>query len=115
MRYGNRQDKTRFGRDSFLRIGDIPPVPLRGATEIELEQLKARLLVQLQDGAANPQLNEALDRAANEAASLAWFTPFPLLVFPILLQEKVEAIRRQHALQRDIRQRSQTLLDQAAT
>ena len=38
--------------------------------------------------------------------SLAWFTPFPLLVFPVLLEEKAEAARLQEARQRQIRRRS---------
>lgn len=38
----------------------------------------------------NPQANSGLRRAANEAAALALVTPFPLLVFPGLFQEKAD-------------------------
>jgi hypothetical protein len=81
-------------------------VPFRGALEGELDYLKARLLKEQLTRATEPALNPLLRRAANEAASLAWFTPFPLLVFPLLLEEKAEAARRQQARQRQIRRRS---------
>ena len=34
-------------------------------------------------------------RAANEAAALAWVTFYPLLVFPVLFEEKTAAAVRQ--------------------
>jgi hypothetical protein len=58
------------------------------------------------------QLYAALRRAANEAAALAWFTPFPLLFFPALLEEKARAALRQGARQRCVRNRSETLLEE---
>jgi hypothetical protein len=39
----------------------------------------------------SPELNAPLRRAANDAAALAWATVFPLLVFPVLFEEKTEA------------------------
>ncbi len=60
------------------------------------------------------KLNAPLRRAANEAASLAWVTPFPLLFFPTLLEEKARTARRQQARQKRIRQQSRTLLDEAS-
>ena len=105
-RYTQTQVKTRFGPETRFEIGPIPPVPFRGALENELDTLKARLLREELSRATEPALNPLLRRAANEAASLAWFTPFPLLVFPVLLEEKAEAARRQEARQRQIRRRS---------
>jgi hypothetical protein len=55
-----------------------------------------------------------LRRAANEAAGLAWFTPFPLLFFPGLLEEKARAALRQGARQRYVRDMSENLLEEAA-
>ena len=40
---------------------------------------------------ATPALNAPLRRAANDAAALAWTTVFPLLVFPVLFEEKTDA------------------------
>jgi hypothetical protein len=114
MKYRNRQVRTRFEPESRFEITPIPSVPFRGTQECALDHLKARLLRQALEQAAEPELNAPLRRAANEAASLAWFTPFPLLVFPILLEEKAAAVRRQLDLQRTIRQRSQGLVNTAA-
>ncbi|MGO8701415.1 MAG: hypothetical protein ACLQVY_27330 [Limisphaerales bacterium] len=113
MRYGNRQVNTWFESESRFEITPIPSVPFRGTSEGELEQLKDRLLRQALQR-ADPELNVPLQRAANEAASLAWFTPFPLLVFPVLLEEKAAMEERQLAVQREIRQRSQDLVKAAA-
>ncbi len=60
-------------------------------------------------------LNAALHRAANEAAGAAWFTPFPLLFFPTLLEEKAQSARLQQERQKEIRERTQGLLEQAIT
>jgi hypothetical protein len=108
-RYRQMQVKTRFGPETRFEIGPIPPVPFRGTLENDLDALKARLLKEELARAENPALNPLLRRAANDAASLAWFTPFPLLVFPVLLEEKAQAARRQEARQRQIRSRSRAL------
>jgi hypothetical protein len=105
-RCAQTQVKTRFGPETRFELGPIPPVPFRGTMENELDALKARLLKEELARAGDPALNPLLRRAANDAASLAWFTPFPLLVFPILLEEKAEAARRQEARQRQILLRS---------
>jgi len=107
--------QPRFGPETRFEIGPIAPVPFRGTVENDLEQLKARLLRQLLAPVAEPALNTALRRAANEAASLAWSTPFPLLVFPTLLEEKAVAAKRQRERQREIRQRSQGLMAESVS
>ncbi|HEX3720774.1 MAG TPA: hypothetical protein VH595_22720 [Verrucomicrobiae bacterium] len=105
-RYNQKQVKTRFAPVTRFELSPLPPVPFRGAIEGELDHLKARLLKEQLTREPEPALNPLLRRAANDAASLAWFTPFPLLVFPVLLEEKAEAARRQQARQRQIRRRS---------
>jgi hypothetical protein len=106
-RYNQRQQvRTRFAPEIRFELTPTPPVPFRGAMEGELDRLKARLLKEQLTRASEPSLNPLLRRAANDAASLAWFTPYPLLVFPVLLEEKAEAARRQQARQRQIRRRS---------
>ena len=67
--------------------------PRRLAETPQLATLKNRMLrehLHLND----PSLSERLRNAAEEAASLAWATPFPLLAFPELLEEKVAQARR---------------------
>jgi hypothetical protein len=104
---------TRFEAETQFEVGAIAPVPYRGAVETELEQLKERLLGPLLNASTDPAEGAPLRRAANEAAGLAWITPFPLLVFPVLLEEKVSAAQRQEARQQQIRQRTEGLLEQA--
>jgi hypothetical protein len=102
-----------FEPETRFEVTPAPAVPFRGTRETELDCLKARLLRQLLDQTADPELYAPLRRAANEAAALAWFTPFPLLFFPVLLEEKARAARQQGARQRRILIRSQNLLEEA--
>jgi len=101
---------TRFAPETQFELAPVPTVPFRGTREIEVEQLKQRLLRQLLTNSTNPELNAPFRRAANDAAALAWTTPYPLLVFPALLEEKAQAAQLQTLRQARIRQRSRSLL-----
>ena len=113
MKKKHRQVIANFEPETRFEVGAIAPVPFRGALETELEQLKARLLGPMLNAAADPARSAPLRQAANEAAGLAWFTPFPLLFFPGLLEEKIYAAQRQEARQRQIRRQSEALLEKA--
>ena len=102
---------TWFQPETRFEVTPLPAVPFRGTPETELDRLKNRLLKQLLDKTENPQLFAPLRRAATEAAGLAWFTPFPLLFFPALLDEKARGVQQQGARQHYIRLRSQNLLE----
>ncbi len=91
-----------------------PAVPYRGAPESDLERLKQRLLRQLLRQNTHSELSRPLLRAANEAASLAWLTPYPLLVFPALFEEKVQMAQTQSRRQSRIRRRSRRLVGEFA-
>jgi hypothetical protein len=82
--------------------------------ERELEGLKDRLFRELSRHAAEPQLHAPLRRAVNEAAALAWLTPYPLLVLPTLAEEKAEHEVFKMERQYEIRERTHTLLARAA-
>jgi hypothetical protein len=84
------QVPTRFAPETRFEVRANPPAPFRAVRENEFERLKNRLLAQ-QLLAAAPELNAPLRRAANDAAALAWATVFPLLVFPVLFEEKTDA------------------------
>jgi hypothetical protein len=84
-------------------------VTFRVTRESEFERLKSRLLAG-QLAAAAPELNAPLRRAANEAAALAWVTFYPLLVFPVLFEEKTAAALRQAQRQARIYAHSRELL-----
>jgi hypothetical protein len=86
---------ARFGPETRFEVRPAPPVPFRATQDTEFEQLKNRLLARQLAGAPTPELNPPLRRAANEAAALAWDTVFPLLVFPVLFEEKTQAALRQ--------------------
>jgi hypothetical protein len=105
---------TLFEPETRFEVVPVPTVPFRGTHESELERLKARLLREWLERTVDEGLYAPLRRAANEAASLAWFTPFPLLFFPALLEEKARAAVRQGARQRCIRSRSENLLEEVA-
>jgi hypothetical protein len=90
MNRNKTQVPTRFAPETRFEVRANPPVPFRAVQENEFERLKNRLLArQLLDAA--PELNVPLRRAANDAAELAWATVFPLLVFPVLFEEKTDA------------------------
>ena len=76
-----------------------------------LEELKQRLLQETAWAGPDPAALPGLRRAAEEAASLAWTTPFPLLVLPELFSEKAAEACIRSQRQRDIRQRSRRLTD----
>jgi hypothetical protein len=69
--------------------------------EEQLEGLKEQLLTPWLASIENAALIQELRWVANEAAALAWFTVCPVLVLPLLLEEKICA-----ALQRWERQQA---------
>ena|SRR5437016_12318126 len=75
-----------------------------------LEELKQRLLRETARARSDSATLSCLRRAAEEAASLAWTTPFPLLVLPELFAEMAAEAYVQSQRQRDIQQRSQGLI-----
>ena len=81
---------TEFGPETRFEVRANPPVPFRAVQENEFERLKNKLLAEQLVEAA-PELSAPLRRAANDAAALAWATVFPLLVFPVLFEEKTGA------------------------
>ena len=87
MRQKNTRLRTR--RTTGLSDALSPDEPFRPAQMRELDRLKERLLRELlEQTAQRPELNLSYRRAANDAVSLAWLTPFPLLFLPALLEEK---------------------------
>jgi hypothetical protein len=101
---------ARFGPETRFEVWPVPPGPFRAVQETEFDRLKSRLLTEHLAGAPAPELNPPLRRAANEAAALAWATVCPLLVFPVLFEEKIEAALRHAARQACIRERTRDLL-----
>jgi hypothetical protein len=86
---------AKFAPETRFELRPTPAAPFRANLETEFERLKHRLLAEQLEVAEQPALNAPLRRAANEAAALAWMTFYPLLVFPVLFEEKIEAAIRQ--------------------
>ena len=110
MNANYRRVPTTFGPETGFEVKPSPPAPFRARQEAELERLKARLLSERLEEVGDPQLGSQLRRAANEAAALAWVTRYPLLVFPVLFEEKAEAALLRAERQEQVRQRSRELL-----
>jgi len=98
-----------FGPETRFDI-DPAPAPFRAAQESKFEALKGDLLAERLDAIWEADLNSLLRRAANEAAALAWVTPYPLLVFPLLFEEKANLAMVRADKQEQVRQRSRELL-----
>ena len=109
-----RKLRAQFEPEARFEIAPVPPAPFRGRRETELERLKDRLLQELLADAENPALYTPLRRATNEAAALAWTTPFPLLLLPELLREKAATARRYVKRQASLLKRPGPNMDQAA-
>jgi hypothetical protein len=82
--------------------------------EPDVERLKRELLTEWLRGAQTAEELAMIRRAANEAAAVAWLTPYPHLVLPLLLEEKAQKAIVQAKRQQQIRQRSRYLLARAA-
>lgn len=114
MKATNRTLKATFAPETRFDIVPVPAVPFRGTQETALERLKARLLREHLNAAPEPGLYGPIRRAANEAAALAWTTPYSLLVLPVLLEEKVAEARRRYYTQRRIWEQSREILKAVA-
>jgi hypothetical protein len=105
-----RRVPTRFGPETRFEVRPAPPAPFRAMQEPELERLKNRLLLRFLNELTEPKFNGYVRRAANEAAALAWVTPYPLLVLPGLFEEKAAAALVQAGHQENVRRRSRRLV-----
>jgi hypothetical protein len=110
MKTNDRRVPTRFGPEKRFEVRPVPPAPYRATQEAELDRLKSRLLVRFLEELTEPKFNAYIRRAASEAAALAWVTPYPLLVFPGLFEEKTRGALLQAERQETVRQRSLELL-----
>lgn len=89
-----RELKARFEPEFRFEVTPVPAVPFRGTRQSELDRLKDHLLRELLERTDDGAIYAGYRRAANEAAALAWTTPFPLLFFPSLFEEKAREAAR---------------------
>ena len=88
--------------------------PFRALLETEYEKLLTGLLKEVLSQASDPELNLLFRHAANEAGALAGATGFPLLVLPVLFQEKIAAARAYAERQAGIMKQSSVVVGVAA-
>jgi len=106
----NRKVPTQFGPETRFEPRPVPPAPFRAVQETQLEKLKERLLATRLWELTEAGQTVHVRRAANEAAALAWVTPYPTLVFPVLFDEKAKTALLQAEKQEQVRERSALLL-----
>lgn len=101
--------KAQFGAETRFEVQPTQAVLFDAAYEGAFEQLKNRLLGGRlrRDGA---KWDGPLRDAASEAAAIAWTTNVPLLVFPVLFEEKIAAAVTQDKRQERILRKSRELL-----
>ncbi|MGB9603896.1 MAG: hypothetical protein ACP5MG_12755 [Verrucomicrobiia bacterium] len=99
---------TRFGPEVSFFLTPSITVSFRGMVDTELERLKNRLLREALER-AEPEFYSLLRRAANEALALAYTTPYPILFFPLLFEEKVAEARKFYSKQRKIKEKTRLM------
>jgi hypothetical protein len=105
-----RRVEARFGPEARFEVKPAPPAPYRAVHEDRFERLKAELLAARLETVWEPEVASRLRRAANDAAALAWVSPYPLLVLPGLFEEKADAALVEARRQECVLQRSRELL-----
>ncbi|HWH69725.1 MAG TPA: hypothetical protein VNT26_10090 [Candidatus Sulfotelmatobacter sp.] len=110
MNTAYRRVPAEFGPETRFEVKPVPAVPFRAAQENLFERLKVHLLQERLEELWQPGLNSPVRRAANEAAALAWTTPFPLLLFPGLFAEKADQAVTYAERQEQVRQHTREML-----
>lgn len=103
---GTLEGQGREGR-SLSETAGLP-----AAREL-FQQLEKRLWQEVVRKAGEPQTVTFLQHAAREAAAMAWMTPFPLLFYPLLLQEKTQEAETLMQKQREVSEKSQWIVSLA--
>jgi len=99
-----------FGPETRFKSNQVPTGGHRSSRTAVLEELKQRLFHEKARTTSDEVGLSYLRRAAEEAAALAWATPYPLLVLPELFAEKAAEAFLQSERQREIRERSQGIV-----
>jgi len=110
MNANDKRVRARFGPETRFELKPVCAAMPGATQETHLDNLRNRLLLERLDELLGPHLNSQLRLAANEAAALACLTPYPLLVFPTLFEEKAKAALLHAERQEQVRQSSRELL-----
>ena len=83
---------TEFAPEIRFDVTPVPVAPFRATLETRFDHLKEQLLMERLGQLKDRGFNSQVRRAANEAAALALVTPYPLLLFPSLFEERTQKI-----------------------
>jgi hypothetical protein len=82
--------QTIFEPETRFDVVPSPQAPFRATLGTGFDRLKEKLLLEQLKRWESRKANSQIRRAANEAESLALVTCYPLLVFPVLFEERIE-------------------------
>jgi hypothetical protein len=102
---------TRFGREIRFQLKPSIATLSADLAQARFEQLKARLLNPVLSDTRDRELRHQLVLAANEAAAVAWTTPVPFLVLPLLIEEKASEVHQYAARQNRVQDLTAALTD----
>jgi hypothetical protein len=101
---------TRFGRKTQFKVAPTFTSVAGEQIHTAFEELKTRLLRPALLEAPDSIVERQLRLAANEAAAVAWTTPFPLLVLPVLLEEKAADVHQRALRQAQVQEQTELLV-----
>ncbi|MCI0537151.1 MAG: hypothetical protein L0Z50_18190 [Verrucomicrobiales bacterium] len=93
MSTNKKRIAARFAPETRFEVTPTATAPFRAILETEFERLQKRLLKDVLNRTIDPDLNLLFRHASTEAAALAAAAGYPLLLLPLLFEEKVEAAR----------------------
>lgn len=106
MKSKNNKLEAAFAVETRFELTPTPPGPFRTVLATEFERVQHGFLVELLRQGNEPDLNLLYRHAVSEAGALAAATDYPMLVLPLLLDEKAAAARKYLRQQNRIRERS---------
>lgn len=107
----NRELATQFAPEVQFEVTPMSEAEARLRMRDRFEELQGRLVEQYLHQPDNSLVRAKLELIANDAAALAWTTPYPLLLMPVLFQEKAREGRAREARQQRIQKRSRALME----
>ncbi|MBI2946331.1 MAG: hypothetical protein HYY23_01710 [Verrucomicrobia bacterium] len=102
---------AQFAPDVEFELAPVPGVVPPETVRIKFHELQSRLVEASLIESWSQSVRGRIHQAANEAAALAWTTPYPLLVMPELFLEKARETRLRLQKQRSILMRSERLVE----
>jgi hypothetical protein len=101
--FGRRRSSGRYQTKGATKSSSIT---LRERRDLAVQVASIKNGLVREFGMAIGGNSNLLKSALNEAEAIAWQTPYPHLLFPVLAEEKASAVSRWAARQRSVRRAS---------